>query len=92
MNNWDENANWDLIPDYMRQPLRDWIEKGWIPGSFLLAVLENNLFEAVACADMVNRNRLPDYIEFLYRYAPSECWGSYKKVNEWGARRYADPL
>lgn len=82
-----DNADWSLIPSHMQAGLRSWIEEGVVPGGFLCAVLENNLRESIAKADMVNKHSLASYVEFLYNYAPSGCWGSKEKVEDWAARR-----
>ncbi len=39
-------------------------------GSFLTAVVENNLDEAVGKADSVNVCALPIYVKYFYNYAP----------------------
>ena len=71
------------IPSYMQGGLLRYIVNHIEPGSFLSAVLCNNLKEAVACADEVNRNILCNYVFFLYNYAPSQCWGSAHRVEKW---------
>lgn len=74
------------VPAYMQQGLLDWINSGILPGSFLTAVLENNLMEAVGRADSTNSMRLKDYAQFLYNGAPADCHGSKEKVAAWAAR------
>lgn len=71
------------IPVYMREPLTDYINHGYLPGGFLTAVLENNLRESVGHADSQNITQLPAYTNYLYNYAPLKCWGSPKKVTAW---------
>lgn len=71
------------IPAHMREPMTDYIENGLEPGGFLTAVLENNLSAAVSHADEFNMAQLPAYANFLYNHAPSDCWGSRKKVTDW---------
>lgn len=65
--------------------LRRYIENGIPPGSFLMAVLRNDLSSAVRSADDINKYRIADYIIFLSNYAPSGCYGSPDKVREWMA-------
>ena len=74
---------WSLIPDYMIGGLRRYIENGIAPGSFLTAILCNDLRGACAQADDVNRHRLCDYMQFLYSYAPAGCWGSEDRFRTW---------
>lgn len=78
-----DNANWNLIPGHMHGGVRRWIENGIPPGSFLAAVLSNDLREACARADDVNRNRLHDIVSFFYSYAPNGCWGSPDRFQDW---------
>lgn len=74
------------VPPYMQQGLLDWMNHGVRPGSFLCAVLENDLMEAVGRADSTNAMRLKDYAQFLYNGAPAECHGSKEKVSAWAAK------
>jgi hypothetical protein len=76
-------TDWQLIPEHMIGGLRRYIEDGIPPGSFLRAVLCNDLRRAVECADSANIHRLPDYIRFLYAHAPVGSWGSTDDYVEW---------
>jgi hypothetical protein len=76
-------AKWSLIPDYMIGGLCRYIENGIEPGSFLSAVLCNDLRAACECADDTNRHRLFEYVQFLYSYAPASCWGSQERFEKW---------
>ena len=82
-----DHADWSLIPPHMIGSLHRYIENGIAPGSFLMAVLTNDLRRAVECADEVNRHRLPDYVRFLYCFAPIDCWGNPAKVDTWIAHK-----
>lgn len=82
----DWKAGLHLIPEHMQGAMERWIEHGMLPGSFLQAVLSNDLFDAVGRADDLNRRILPDYVVYLYSYAPSECFGSREKVQQWYIR------
>jgi hypothetical protein len=75
--------NGRYIPERMAGGLQRWIERGIPPGSFLTAVLENNLSEAVGRADAENLANLPAYVGYLYNEAPGACWGSPQKVRAW---------
>ena len=76
-------ADWSLIPEYMIGGLRRYIENGIGPGSFLTALLSNDLRRTFECADDENRTCIENYVRFLYSYAPSECWGSADKFDVW---------
>lgn len=72
-----------VIPARMMKPLRDFVEKGRLPGDFLQAVISNDLTEAVARADSENVRLLPAYVGFLYNQAPGGCWGSRDRMMAW---------
>ena len=75
--------DWSLIPEYMRGGLKRYIENGIEPGHFLAAVLQNDLRQACERADSTNMRLLFEYVQFLYNYAPSECWGSVVNYSGW---------
>jgi hypothetical protein len=72
-----------IIPEYMHDGLRNHIEERTPTGGFLRAVFNNDLKEAVGRADENNMRNLPAYVNYLYNYAPSDCWGSPAKVEAW---------
>lgn len=74
------------IPADMAPSLEAWIQNGEMPGSFLSAVLCNDLLNAVGHADAVNLPALPAYVGYLYNEAPGPCWGSPEKVAAWAAK------
>jgi hypothetical protein len=76
-------TDWKLIPEYMIGGLRRYIEHGIAPGSFLSAVLANDLRGAYEKADIVNQHALFNYVKFLYSYAPAGCWGSEENFKKW---------
>ena len=76
----------ELLPGHMVQPMIDYFEKGWPPGDFLRAVLENDLVEAVGRADSINQISLHSYVMWLYWHVPGRPeggWGSPAAVNKW---------
>ena len=73
----------DMLPPYMHDGVALWITRGIEPGSFLSAVINNNLRGAVMRADDFNRDMLREWVGFFYNYAPSQCWGSQDKAREW---------
>lgn len=76
-------ADWSLIPDYMIDGLRRYIENGVQPGDFLTALLSNDLFRTFERADDTNSRAVRNYVQFLYNYAPGECWGSEERFKAW---------
>ena len=75
--------DYSSLPEHMQGGMRLYMEEGIEPGSFLMAVLENNLIEAFGRADNINRDRLFDFCQFLYNEAPNQCFGSPEKVKLW---------
>lgn len=77
------SAKWELVPGHMRDGVKRYFDHGIPPGSFMTAVLSNDLREALGRADDINRERLFDIVSFLYTDAPAACWGSPEKVSAW---------
>jgi hypothetical protein len=72
-----------LVPGLQRY-LSDHIETG----SFLRAVLSNDLCEACArAADLNTLLSLPLLVVYLQKNLPEQCWGSPEKVEAWLALR-----
>lgn len=77
------NAGAHLIPGHMVGAVRRYILDGIPPGSFLTAVICNDLFGAVACADEENLVALASWVRFFYNYAPTGCYGSRENMANW---------
>jgi hypothetical protein len=69
-----------IRPD-MLDILQRYIDHGIQPGSFLTAVICNDLRSAVSYADDENIANIPAYIGYLSNEAPIGCWGSYEAMN-----------
>ena len=70
------------IPTHMQDAARRYIEDGIMPGSFLEAVLANDLLGAITRADHINRALLSSYHDFLVTI-PMSAKGSYEAVHMW---------
>ena len=81
-----------LIPLHCRAGIIRYIEEHIPPGSFLTAVLSNDLIRAVRAADAANYAALRDYVRFLTFHAPGDCWGSPEKFKAWVALRGRDRI
>ena len=69
--------NYDLFPNqHMVDGLRLYFERGIEPGSFMTAVLCNDLKEACGRADHINRHLIFQIVAWLYNEAPYASWGS----------------
>lgn len=79
-----QTIRYDLVPcPHMDGALRRYLEHGIAPGSFMVALLSNNLKEAVGRADSMNRLKIVEWVEWLTQYAPSAAWGSEERVRAW---------
>jgi hypothetical protein len=79
-------TDYSTIPEHMRDGARLYIENGIPPGSFLTAVISNDLFGALGKADEINRDRIFDWCRFFYNEAPGGCYGSAKRFDDWIAK------
>lgn len=71
------------VPSHLHGGIERYIKYGIPPGSFITAVIENNLVEALGQADAYSRAGLFEVVSWFYNYAPSPCWGSPQKMKEW---------
>jgi len=78
-----KEPNYDRLPEHIRQGVRSYIEDGAPPGSFLQAVICNDLTESFARADDINITRMFDIVSFFYNEAPLTCWKSEKNMVAW---------
>jgi hypothetical protein len=76
-----EAVNW--IPEHMIGALSRYVFDGLQPGSFLEAVLSNDLRRAAERADEYNRDNIVNWVTLLYNYVPASCWGSPEKYHQW---------
>lgn len=78
-----------LIPRYMFDGIKYYILDGRPTGSFLYALLSNDLFAAVERADDINQGYIVNWVKFLFNYAPAGCYGSPEKVLHWKGIQHA---
>jgi hypothetical protein len=69
-------GDYDSLPTRMLPILYGYVVDGRQPGSFLQAVIENNLNHALMFADAENFAALKSWSQFFYDHTPSQCWGS----------------
>lgn len=75
--------NAELAPTVVVGSLKMYRDYGAPPGSFVKAILENNLRKAVGRADCANLEALPHIVAWVYSYMPRDAWGSPEKVKAW---------
>lgn len=79
-------TDYTRIPSLTIEGLVNYIDHGLPPGSYLTAVLESNLFEAMGRADDGNAASLQDLVRLIYNHAPAGSWGSAEAVGHWLSR------
>lgn len=77
------HPNYEMLPEHMRHGMQLYYDHGIEPGSFLRAVLENDLCGAAGRADHVNQRCLFQYAQFLFNEVSRICWGNPEKVQAW---------
>lgn len=71
------------IPKRTMESLQLWVSRGVLPGSFLQAVLANDLMGAVVRADDENRAAFVEIVYWLRCEVPCECHGSLDHMGLW---------
>ena len=71
------------VPEHIAVSLSRYILSGEDMGDFMTELMSGDLFSAYRHADSVYRLAIGDIVEFVWRFAPSGCYGSYKNVSEW---------
>jgi hypothetical protein len=71
------------VPEHTQDALRNYVEHGLEPGSFLTAVLTNDLFGALGRADYMNKVYLEEICRWIYNEIPADAWGSREAVDLW---------
>ena len=65
-----------MIPAHTKAALDRYVNHKILPGGFLMKVLSNDLFGAVAQADSENAAALPEIVKYIYNQLPANAWGS----------------
>lgn len=71
------------IPQRMRDAMVRYVVDHVQPGSFLTAVICNDLSGAVLQADSENLPLLKTYVQWFYNVPPAACKGSRDAMNKW---------
>lgn len=78
-----EQYPYHILPPHIREGVKLWLEHGITPGSFLRALIRNDLFQAVLRADDINRIELPHIVQWFISHAPVGSYGSDKVFSQW---------
>lgn len=73
----------DGLPDYMHDGVVRYLVHRIRPGSFLCAVIANDLFRASLTADRDNSRCLDTWARWFYYNAPMGSIGSYDAIDKW---------
>jgi len=76
-------SKYPQIPEHTQGALKRYVEQGLIPGSFLYAVLTNDLHGAIMRADPQNLAAIKDICQYVCWEIPDECRGNSDKVYNW---------
>lgn len=95
--NFDEVMKRTRVPEAMHGGLKRYLFDRVEPGSFLRAVLENDLVMAMANSDENMRYQLHPLAGFMYNELPARDygntpWGSAKAVSDWLALGQERPV
>jgi hypothetical protein len=77
------NFNKYPISDNIKETLDRYIINKIEPGSFLRAVLENDLYTALANADLENKYAIYNICNYIVNTLPTNCYGSLEIVKNW---------
>lgn len=73
----------DSMSDYTLPAMELYLMHGIHPGSFLMAVLRNDLADAALRADHTNSPILGNIVRWVLYNAPVDSWGDDRRVNAW---------
>lgn len=65
-----------------KETIDDYVTKGYRPGSFVYALLANDLMRALGTADAENRRDIFDICSYVYNNIPDNVHGSYEIVDK----------
>jgi len=77
------NDPFTYVPSQNHGGIVRYFEQGIIPGSFLGAVLRNDLQGAIGQADDDNIKCIHSIVAWLYNYAPGGSWGYQNAPEDW---------
>lgn len=81
------------VPSHMREGVVRYVALGSQRahcGSFLRALMSNDLMQAFGRADSSNLIAMEGWVKFLFNYAPSDCYGSAEAYRNWQGMIPAD--
>jgi hypothetical protein len=82
--------NKELIEHRFKESIDAYVAIGRPVGSFLEAVISNDLSGAIGRADVGALENIPHIVAYLYNDVPGNAWGSKMKYQEWITKFYVD--
>lgn len=73
----------DKVPEHLREGLARYVIRGILPGSFLQAVITNDLRMSIRCGDEDSIAGIGAVVTFLWNSTPAQCFGDRNKMNNW---------
>src|SRR5688572_29473527 len=86
----DETLKQYRVPEHIHDGLIAYVTQGRKPGSFLLAVLSNNLRGSMMHADPETKAALPQIVAWLTWEVNATCWGSFEVVQAWLLKKHEE--
>ena len=74
--------DYNELLEELRGGMQRYVENGIEPGSFLKAVLRNDLQSAVGAADEWNLYSLPAIVRWCYWELPANLWGNVENYDK----------
>lgn len=71
------------VPEHTRESLENYFFHGYEPGSFVVAVLSNDLYGACTRGDHVNKEYIVEIVKWVIHCAPHGSYGSLATVHAW---------
>lgn len=84
------SARYAAIPEDTMSALTLYVNEGIRPGSFLQAILHNDLFGAHARADKENYNAISLIVSYIYNEIRGDCWGGPQIMREYIEQKRAE--
>ena len=91
--------NWQKAPKWSREGFKNYVDRGLMPGHFLLACLCNDLAKAMGhysspASGGNSYAELYRIVQFMYNELPNDTWGSTTKIIAYGEnlRRMQDEM
>lgn len=78
-----------MVDEWIIESLQAYVDNGRPVGSFLQAVLENDLEWAFIRADLECTINMRDIVAYCYTKLPAGCRGSRQAVAEWFKKKHS---